>query len=227
MDKRYLFLIILAMLVMPVLAVPTAPSVSAITGGGATFSSTGGSTTCWFRWGAATPTPEWRTANSTCSGGFSGTQQGSPYYPNQQYYAQACDVTGCSSTTPFTSGVPTTVVIPTQLAAPWTNITENNYNIVTVITNIPAPLLWEFQPVEYVIALGLLAALFVMFYFVGLWLRQRRVELPVLLFMILLTFVISPLSGFNWGMPPEFLEVAQMACYVALAGMVVSLFKKG
>jgi len=226
MKTKFLILIVMVMLVMPVLALPTAPSVSSITGGGASFSSTGGSTTCWFRWGGSNQSPEWKTANKTCSGAFSGSQQGSPFYFCQTYYAQACDTTGCSATTKFVSGPSTTVVIPTQLAAPWTNITENNYDIPTIITNIPVPLMWV-SPADAVMLLALDAGLFLMFYFVGLWLRQRRVELPVLLFMILLAFLLTPQVGFHWGLSREFAEVAQMACYVCLAGMVVSLFKKG
>jgi uncharacterized membrane protein YfcA len=226
MNARILTLILLVMLAVPVLAVPSTPTVSLISGANATFTSTGASTTCWFQWGVNSVTPEWTTINTTTSGTCTGTQYGSPYFPNQNYNVQCCDVTGCSATTPFTSGAATPIP-QTTFGAAWNNITANNYAIPTMITQLPTPLLWEFSPSQTLIGLSIIAAMFLMFYFVGLWLRQRRVELPVLLFMILLTFLISPLSGFGWGMPQEYLEVAQITVYIALTGIVVSLFKKG
>jgi hypothetical protein len=167
MDTRYLTLVLLVMLVLPSLAAPTAPTVSLISGGNATFSSTGASTTCWYEWGANNIQPEWKTSNTTTTGTCTGTQYGSPYYPNQKYNVRACDVTGCSAVTPFTSGAATPIVVPTFGAA-FNNITENNYNIITIVSNIPTPLMWEFDPSQTAMMLGVLAALFLMFYFIGL-----------------------------------------------------------
>ena len=226
MNARFLILILMAMVIVPALAVPGTTTITLISGGNATFTATGASTTCWFQWGNDQTQPEWVTINQTTAGTCTATQYGSPYYPNQKYAVQSCDVTGCGTIATFTSGTP--VPIPqTTFGAILTNISATNYNIPIMISQLPAPLLWEFDPSQTAMGLALMAGLFIMFYFVGLWLRQRRVELPVLLFMILLAFLLTPQAGFNWGLMPEFAEVAQMSVYVCLTGMVVSLFKKG
>jgi hypothetical protein len=226
MDKRYLVLILIMAMVLPAMAVPTVPVVSLISGGNATFASTGGSGTCWFEWGLNQQSPEWITPNQTCSGAFTAKQYGSPYYPSQNYVVQACDDSGCSATTAFTSGTNPPIVVPT-LGASWSNITSSNYNVINMITNIPTPLLWEFDPASATMGLALLTGIFIAFFWIGLWVRQRRVDLPVLLFMFLLAFFLTPQAGFNWGLPAEFASLMQLIVYAATTGIVVSFFKKG
>lgn len=227
MNSKWSVLVLaLVLVIVPVLAVPATPTVSLIGSNNATFSSTGGSGTCWFRWGVNSVSPEWRTGNQTCSGAFSVVQYGSPYYPSVVYNVKACDDSGCSASAPFTSLATTPLPITTYGTA-YDNITQNNFNVIFIIQALPQPYLWEFPVQMWGMALALLAGLLVAFYFIGLWLRQRKVSAPVIIGMMVLAFFLTPQAGFNWGMPPEMAALAQMVCYAALAGMIMSLFKKG
>jgi hypothetical protein len=226
MRTNWLIPILILMLVVPALAAPTAPTVSLISGGNATFSSTGAAGTCWFRWGMSAAYPEWKTPNQTTSGTCTQRIYGGPYIPHTNYNAVACDVTGCSAAQAFTSGTNSPIVIPT-LNAVYQNITDNNFDFMVIIANVQVPLLWWNSPTSAAFGLALLAGLSLVFYFIGLWLSQRQVALPVLMFMIILAFVLTPQTGIQTGLPAEFAQVAQVVCYVAITGMLVSLIKKG
>jgi hypothetical protein len=228
MKRLFFLLVIILMLVVPALAVPATPTVSNIGNNGATFTSSGATgNVTWFRWGVNQQTPEWSTGNISISGGaFSYTVYGSPYYPSFQYYVVACDTTGCSNAATFTS-LPTTPLPQTTYSVAFDNITQSNFNIFFIITAIPQPYLWVLPIGTTAYGVALMAGLMIGFYFIGLWLRQRKVTVALLLGIISLILFGSSITGFGWGMPPEFLALAQMICYAALAGVVVSLFKKG
>ena len=230
MNARYLILLCaITLLILPALATPTTPTVSLIGSNNATFTSTSGATTCWFRWGVNNVNPEWKTANQTCGSPFSAVQYGSPYYPSVVYYVQACDDSGtCTDPTlaSFTSAA-TTPLPQTTYGAAFDNITQSGFNIIFIIQALPTPYLWEFPTTSYALGIALLAGLLISFYFIGLWLRQRKVTGPVLIGMMILAFFLTPQAGFNWGMPPEMAALAQMISYAALAGMIMGLIKKG
>jgi hypothetical protein len=219
-------LVLLLFVIVPAIAVPSTPTVSAIGNNNVTFASTGGSTTCWFRWGVNSVSPEWITANQTCSGAFTATQYGSPYYPSVGYYVVACDVTGCSASAPFTS-LPTTPLPQTTFGAAYDNITQNGFNIMFIITAIPQPYFWGFPQVSYQWALTVLCGLLFSIYILGLWLRQRKSGLALLVALMVLPFFVLASAGLNWGIPGVLIILGQLLCSAILAGMILTLFKKG
>jgi hypothetical protein len=224
--KLVVGLILVLFLILPVLAAPTTPTVSAIGSNNVTFSSSG-SGTVWFRWGANNQNPEWRTPNQTASGAFSAIVYGSPYYPGVIYYVQACDSTGCTaaSSVSFTSAQ-TTPLPQTTYGVTYDNITQNGFNIIFITQGIATPYFWEF-PGLTAYAMALCASLILAFYFIGLWLRQRKVSVASLLGMMILAFFISGSAGFGWGMEAAVIALAQMVLYLALAAVIMGLIKKG
>ena len=229
MNARYLILLCaITLLILPALATPTTPTVSLIGSNNATFTSTSGATTCWFRWGVNNVNPEWKTANQTCGSPFSAVQYGSPYYPSVVYYVQACDDSGtCTDPTlaSFTSAA-TTPLPQTTYGAVYDNITANGFNIIFITQSIATPYFWEFPGlVSY--AMSICASLLLAFYFIGLWLRQRKVSVASLLGMMVLAFFISGSAGFGWGMEAAIIALAQMVLYLALAAVIMGLVKKG
>jgi hypothetical protein len=227
MKRLLIVLVLVALLVFPAMAAPAAPSISNIGANGATFTTGAGGATgfCYFRWGTNPTFPEWATPNVTVSGASSATINGMPYLPVTTYYVTVVDSTGMGPSTTFTSGNTTNVPI-TSYGSAFDTITAGNFNITEVVTNLPAPLLFSFPGAQSA-GLAIMAGLLMGFYFVGLWLRQRKVGVPVLLFFIAVAFFLTPQAGFNWGMPSEIATLAQWACYVAVTGMILSLIKKG
>ena len=221
-----LALVMLLVIIPTALAVPTAPSVTQIGSNNATFSSTGGSTTCWFRWGVNSVTPEWVTSNQTCSGAFSAVQYGSPYYPSVVYNVVACDVTGCSASTQFTS-IATTPLPQTTYGVAYDNITQNGFNILFIITAIPQPYFWAFPTVSYQWALTVFCGLLFSIYILGLWLRQRKSGLALLVALMVMPFFVLASAGFNWGIPGVLVILGQLLCSAILAAMILTLMKKG
>jgi hypothetical protein len=224
MKKILLFLIVLAMVIGAASAVTlTPPTVSLISGGNATFTSTGATGTCWFLWGANTGTPEWDTPNQTTTGTCTATVKGGTYYPTTNYVVKCCDITGCSATTSFAST--TNAPIPqTTYGAILNNITDNNFDLKIVATDIVQPYFWVFgessvSPYLMSIFIGLI----LFGYFVSLWMRQRSVSGPVFVGIILLTMM----STLGWVIPPEFQQYAMIIAYMALAGAMLTLIKKG
>jgi hypothetical protein len=229
MNARHLItLILITALILPVLAVPTAPTVSLISGANFTATSTGASGTCFFRWGTNQQTPEFKTPNQTTSGTCTYRQYGGAYFPLTAYVIQACDGSGCSSNTAFTSTA-NTPSPATTFSATFNNLTDNNYDIMMVITALPSPYLMVFPANTVSTGFGFLmiCALFISFYFVSIWARQRKVSIAAIIGMLVIGFLVNPLNGMNWGMPQEFVTLGQCFCYVAIGGMVFAWWKKG
>jgi hypothetical protein len=215
----------LILIVTPfVLAAPADPTVSLIGNNNATFTSTG-TGNVWFRWGVNSDSPEWKTPNQTAAGAFSATAAGSPYYPSIGYYVKACDDTGCSNAVSFTS-LPTTPLPQTTYGMTYDNITQNGFNVLFIIQGLPSPYFYAFPGLQN-LAMALIAGLLFGFYILGLWLRQRKTPVVFMIGIIILAFIISPALGFGWGMPQEMIALAQMLAAGVLAGMLMSLFKKG
>jgi hypothetical protein len=229
MIKHILAALLVLCLIIPVFAVPSTPAVANITAAGFNLSTTGDVTTVWFRWGQSQSYPEYTTPNQTATGNDFALIQGSPYFPRQTYYAQACDVSGCSGlSSPIVAVSPTPIPQSTYGNA-LTNITQSHFNTPNIITALPQPYMWALPSAWQTNGAGiaLIAAMVFSGYFVGIWLRQRKVVIAVMLGMIIMSFLISPLSGLNWGLPAEWIELAEMLLYASMSGMFFSLLKKG
>jgi hypothetical protein len=224
MRKSFLILIILAMMIGGASALTLTPTtVSLISGGNATFTCGGATTTCWFLWGANTATPEWDTPNQTTTGTCTATVKGGTYYPQTKYVVKCCDITGCGAQTAFTST--TNAPIPqTTYGAILSNITDNGFDLGIIATDIVQPYFWAFgESTVTPYLMSIFIGLILFGYFVSLWMRQRSVSGPVFVGIILLTMM----STLGWVIPPEFQQYAMIIAYMALAGALLSLIKKG
>ena len=228
MSLKHLFILIaLIAIVVPSLALPSTPTVTLISGANVTFSTTGAATYCYFMWGQYQPSPEWITNNNTASGAYTDTVVGSPYWQNTKYYVKACDATGCSATASFTSGA-LQVVPDTTFGSALQNITANRYSMFSIISNMAAPFLWMWGASAYqVTGLMIVAGIILGSYFVALWISNRGVTIAIMVGIIALRLLILPTQGMYWGLTGEFAIVAEIACYLGIAGMIYALIKQG
>jgi hypothetical protein len=222
-----LALVILLVIIPAALAVPSTPTITLIGSNNFTAASTGGSGTCWFRWGVNPVTPEWTTPNQTlCSGAFSALQYGSPYYPNIAYNVKACDDSGCSAAATFVSAS-TTPLPQTTYGVAYDNITQNGFNVMFIITALPQPYFWAFPTVSYQWALTVFCGLLFAIYILGLWLRQRKSGLALLVALMVMPFFVLASAGFNWGIPGVLLILGELLTSAIIASMILTLMKKG
>lgn len=206
-------------------AVPAVPVISLVGNNNATFTSSGGGT-CWFRWGLNDEIPEWKTPNVSAAGPWTQRVYGSPYLPVRDYYVMACNESGCSVAATFTSTAVTPIPQPTY-GRTYDNITESGFDISILLTQSMTPLIWVFPGSLASMGIALVSGLILGFYFLGLWLRQRTSKVAVIIGLIFLGFFIMPNSGMGWGMPAEFVAIAQLLVYAIIAGLIMSLLKKG
>jgi hypothetical protein len=227
--KSWLFVLIaIALLIAPAFAVPSTPSISGISSSGFNMSSSTGQSVGWFRWGLNSAYPEWRSPNQTGGGAYLYSQVGSPYWGGLTYYVMACDVTGCSADATFTSISPTPMP-QTTFGNVVTNATQTNFNVIYIVTNLAQPLLWAL-PASYSTngaGVTLIFGAFIAGALVSLFIRQRKVAIPVFLLLIIIGVTASTTSGLYWGLPAQLLEILEMLTYAGLAGLIMSIFKKG
>jgi uncharacterized membrane protein len=140
----------------------------------------------------------------------------------------ACDVTGCSADATFTSISPTPMP-QTTFGNVVTNATQTNFNVIYIVTNLAQPLLWAL-PASYSTngaGVTLIFGAFIAGALVSLFIRQRKVAIPVFLLLIIIGVTASTTSGLYWGLPAQLLEILEMLTYAGLAGLIMSIFKKG
>ena len=226
MRKLPLVIIILTILLIPAaMAAPPAPAIADIGSNNATFSSVCAGI-CWFRWGMNTDIPEWKTPNQTIAGAYTQKVTGVPYLPTTVYYVKACDTTGCSAASTFTS-IATTPIPQTTFGRTFDNVTEMNFDAMHVVTVLFTPMTWAFPNSLVSFGISLVSGILIGFYFLGLWLRTRNIKLPTILGIITATFFLSANAGFGWGIPGEFAAIAQGLLYISITGLIMSLLKKG
>lgn len=223
--KRLILLLITLAMIGSASAAPGAPVITGITNNGFTATSAGATGELWFMWGGNPTSPGWKTPNTTTD---HWTVKGSPVMPSTVYYIQACDSTGGRSAIVTFTTAAATPITQTTYGDALTNITSNNFDIMNTITNLPTPYLWV-VPAGWKsngMGIALCAGMMFGFYFIGLWMRQRKVTGPMLAGLIVLAFILTPQTGLNFGMPQEIVMIGQMVTYAALAGVILSLFKK-
>jgi hypothetical protein len=215
--KVMLILIVLWCMIAPVLAVPTTGAAGLVGSNNATLFLTGGSGTNWFEYGQKTGSLTWRTPNTSNS---NYTVYGSPLLGATKFYYRACDNTGCGAESSFTT-VALTPSPQTTFGAALNNMTQSNYDIEVIAGNSIAGYFW-LVPTFPTIVWGLL---FFAIY-LGLWIRERDLVVPVILGLITGSFVMFSDSGLSLGLPIEFLSIAQGITYAAVAGIVLSIMKR-
>jgi hypothetical protein len=219
---RQILGIILAVIlvVQAVAAAPVTGAATLIGPRNVTVSAAGVTTEGWFLYGETCGHESWSTSTVTEVGGnIEITITGNPLYPQVQYCYKACDATGCGASLTFT--MPTPTPIPqTTLGRMLTNMTQSHLNPVYASTWILDPYTWV-SPIAVVVGLTLFA------YYFGLWWRNRGTAIPAIVGIITGGFMIYGTSGLRLGVPVEFVMVAEGILYASIAGLLLSLIKRG
>jgi hypothetical protein len=216
-NKYLLFIILLVCLISPSLAVPTTQAATLIGYNNATLNMAGGVAPMWYQYGQLSGSYSWRTENSSTA---SSLLYGSPLLGNTKFYYRACDGTGCGGELFFTT-LQITPQVQTTYGASLRNITNGQFSVEVVQSNILAAYFW-LVPTFPAIIWGLL---FFAIY-IGLWIRERDLVVPVILGLIAGSFVMYADTGLSLGIPVEFQSIAQGLTYAALAGIILGFVKR-
>jgi len=218
MVNKYLVILLLVIcLALPVCALPTTQAATLVGNNNASLHMTGNVGTSWFEYGQKSGSLSWRTPNSTAN---NYTVYGSPLSGSKLFYFRGCDGTGCGNELSFTTAA-LTPSPQTTFGKALDNMTQSNYDIEVIAGNSIAGYFW-LVPTFPTIVWGLL------FFgiYIGLWVRERDLVVPVILGLITGSFVMFTDSGLNLGIPVEFMAVAQGITYAALAGVVLTIMKR-
>lgn len=223
-----LALLFLVFLVLPVAAIPTTGATTEVGNNNATFQATGVTGTVgWFMWGQFSGKLYLRTDNSTPTGGaISRRVWDFPIMGSTTYYVKACDLTGCGDETSFIT-TPVTPLPVSTLGNPLRNMTETHFDIQFMPYNVAYPFTAPFQPDLIDLGFMMLTGILLFGVFFGMWFRGKNVAVPAITGFILSALFMYSDQGFNLGVPPEYLAIAQGAFCACIAGMIMSLFKKG
>lgn len=207
----------LTCIVSLVSAAPTTQAATLIGSNNATLNMVGGTNPMWYEWGMQSSTLSWRTVNSSIASQF---VYGSPLLGDSIFYYRACDASGCGSILSFT-----TLSIPPQpqttFSAGIDNITSSQYDIAVIAHESIQAYFWAVPSFPTIVW----ALLFFGIY-IGLWIRERDLVVPVILGLITGSFVMFNDAGLQLGIPVEFQQIAQGLTYAALAGIMLSLIKR-
>lgn len=216
-NKYVILFIALICMIGTVFALPTTTAATDVNSNGATLHMTGGVAPMYYQFGGNSNTQIWYTPNSSSS---NATIYGSPITGSTLYYFKACDATGCGNTLSFT----TSAITPqptTTFGAAFDNITKDPTDLDTVSGASIASYFWLTPTFPSIVW-----AMIFMGIYLGLWLRERDLVVPVILGLITGSFVMFSDAGLNLGIPVEFQAMAQGLTYAALAGIILSWVKR-
>jgi hypothetical protein len=215
MKLNYLLLALVLILSVGVCsAVPTTDAVTDITTRGATFNAHGGASTCWYVWGGSSTNFIYKTANTSC--GSSHKQSGAPILTSTKYYVKSCDGTGCGSSVEFTTPA-ATISNLTHYGEAVAVMFAGGMNITEMADMVTIP----YRDTIYLTSMwGLLFG----FIFIGMWLRQKDIVIPMMLAMI--SGGAIWLGGGSLGIPPAFEAMGQALLIVGFGGLLLSWFTR-
>lgn len=217
----FIFLVLLSLAVPYAYAVPTTTASVAVNATSMTFRATGATNPpIYFMYGTKTGYYPWITENtSNQSGGLVyWKEMGVPLMGGTTFYYKCCDASGCGGE--LNTALPSVTVAPTTtfnvLAM---NLTRSHFDLAVIGVSIIEPYTWvTYNPN---ITFGIL----LFFVFIGIWLRQRELIIPILLGMVASGLLLY--QGANSvGIPPEMLIIVVGLVAVALTGIVVGLIKR-
>jgi hypothetical protein len=216
-NKYFMLLIIMLCLTTSACAVPTTEAASAIGNNNVTLHMSGGAAPMWFMWGQTSGSLSWITPNATTDSAFI---YGSPLLGHTLFYFKACDTTGCGNELSFTT-LALTPQPQTTFGAGVDNITRSQFDIEVIARESIQGYFWA-VPTFPVIVWGLL------FFgiFLGLWIRERDLVVPVIIGLITGSFIMFGSTGLQLGIPAEFSQMAQGLTYAALAGVLLTWIKR-
>jgi hypothetical protein len=201
--------------------ISTCTNASAITSNSATLCAIGGAAPKWFKYGQLPGHLSWKTPNFT---GNSYNVHGSPLLGNTVFYYSACDSSGCGSEEVFKT-LSITPQTQTTFSNSLRNITDDPSNIAGIASESVAGYFWLLNPAvptSYSIVWGLVFFAI----FLGLWIRERDLTVPVILGLITGTFIMYSNAGLNLGIPVYFQSMAQGIAYASLAGVILAFVKR-
>lgn len=221
-------LLVLLAMAIPVYAAPVTGAVTKIGNNNATFNAAGASGLTWFEWGLYTGKLYLHTKNVTAPGGgaVSITVKDYPFYGSTKYYVRACDTSGCGAEVDFTI-LAVTPLPTTTYGATFTNMTESDFDIAFIPGNAITPYTWPLPTEPEGAGTGILTGLALFGLFAGLWIRGKNAAISATVGAILTALFAYSDSGLKLGVPPEFLAVGQGVFCLAMAGILLWMFKKG
>jgi hypothetical protein len=201
--------------------ISTCTNATNITSNSATLCAVGGTAPKWFRYGQLSGHLSWETPNFT---GNSYNVHGSPLLGNTVFYYSACDGSGCGSEQVFKT-LSITPQAQTTFSHSLNNITDDPSNIAGIASESVSGYFWLLNPAvptSYSIVWGLVFFAI----FLGLWIRERDLTVPVILGLITGTFIMYSNSGLSLGIPIYFQSMAQGIAYASLAGVILAFVKR-
>lgn len=203
-------------------------AVSAVGNNNFTLAATGASGDVFFKYGTNSAQQLVYTWNqSSVAGSATMDVAGAPITPSTTFYAVACDNTGCdASPASFTTTAYTPAATPTLLNQAVTNMTRSRFNLFYMGDNILLPYSGVFPSDEQQTARTVLAGMIWFFVFVGLWIRNRVVNITIIMGFLVGGFLLYANAGLMMGIPVEFQGMAQILLYIALAGTFLVFLKK-
>ena len=225
---KYFPVVLLLLLTLPIVvtAIPSGTAVSSIGNNNATFSANGATDHAWFEYGLSSSTLNVYTPNVTGSGAYTWTEYGSPLTSGRTYYVAGCDDTGCDPSPASFTMLPATPLPSTTFGAMITNATQNKFNVLMFLINLPLPFAWLFPSSAYGLAVSIIAALVLFSIYYGFAVRTRGVAVPIILGILGAPYFLYQSQGLNIGIPVEFQAIAQGIFYASLAGIVLVIMRK-
>ena len=197
----------------------TCTNVTDVTSNSATLCAIGGGYPKWFKYGQLPGHLSWKTPNFTS--GYNYTVYGSPLIGNTLFYYSACDENGCGAEQVFQT-LPLNAQPQTTLGQGLKNITNSQFDIPVIAHESIGAYFWILPQSMYTLVWGLV---FLAFY-LGMWIRDRDLTVPVILGLLTGAFIMYGDAGLGLGLPVEFQAMAQGLTYAALAGIVLAWMKR-
>jgi hypothetical protein len=198
--------------------ISTCTNATNITSNSATLCAVGGTDPKWFTYGQRSGSHSWRTPNFT---GNSYDVHGSPLLGATTFYYSACDSSGCGSEQVFET-LPLVPQPQTTFGAGVRNITNDPSNIPVLAWESNRAYFWLLPTSMSSLVWGLVFLAI----FIAMWIRERDLTVPVILGLIVGSFVLYGDAGLGLGIPVEFTAMAQGLTYAALAGIVLTWMKR-
>jgi hypothetical protein len=219
--KKILMITLLALfLVGCVSAIPTTGSAVMITSNSANIPVTGVTgNECWAEWGMSPGVPLYITTNETAVGGSATAYiVNSPLTGSTEFYARACDQTGCGNEISFTT-LQITPMPTTTFGRGYTNISKSHWNITVISPSL-------LEAYTNIIPPAIFFGLFLGIVVLGMWRRNKTVRLVSIVFIILSPLIMSSDIGLMMGVPLAEQSIGQALLAAGIAGMLLSLVKK-
>jgi hypothetical protein len=225
---KYISLVVgVLFIVSLVSAIPTTEPATDIGNNNFTLSCSGAVGDTYIMWGPNQEQPIWKSTNSTAvAGSITVTIEGSPILPSHDYYAVACDASGCDATPiSFTTTAYTPATVPT-LGYVVRNMTASRFNLLYLPSWVIAPYVWNFPESAQQTASTIVFGIVLFFTWVGMWIRTRNVATGIIMGFLAGGMLMYQGVGLMLGIPVEFVMIAESLMYISLAGVFMMYLKK-